>query len=69
MQLERELEDDPPSAWEVAEYAAVVARELGDMAHHAGLDVLARSLFETERLARSAIKGLQPGNAAPDDAA
>ena len=69
MQLEREFRFTArPSAWEVAEYAAVMTAELAAMARQASLEPLARSLDETQRMARLALAELQ-ANAAPDDAA
>jgi hypothetical protein len=69
MQPEREVRYEPPSAFEVAEYAASMTGELAQMARRAGLAALASALDETQRAAQGALGNLHPGNAAPDDAA
>ncbi len=72
MQLERESsdpDDGPASARDVADYVAVMSREVAEMARQAGLDALACSLEETRSVARATLISLQAGNAAPDDAA
>jgi hypothetical protein len=58
MQLEREYgapEHVQITARDVAEYVAAMAEEIADMARAAGLDALARSLEETNRVARAAL--------------
>mgnify|MGYP006908228665 CR=1 FL=1 len=61
--------DRPAEIYEVADYVIDITGELAAMARRAGLAQTETALLLAQRAALAELRRLQPGKAAPDDAA
>lgn len=61
--------DGPVEVYDVADYVIDIASELAAMARNAGLAQTEAALMQVQRVVLRELHRLQPGKAAPDDAA